>query len=123
MGVRGSPVALNCIVLGISFIKTLSPKSYILLNRNGIEHHMNPEATARNLLYPTEWIFRLFIAAMLIRIANPQWTYAFPNLGDSFIFLLGYYLLLIAAALWFAVQIWVLMKYVSSRRDNAPLPQ
>ncbi|MDN7013956.1 hypothetical protein FGW20_13200 [Methanoculleus sp. FWC-SCC3] len=84
---------------------------------------MNPEATARNLLYPSEWIFRLFIAAMLIHIANPQWTYAFPYLADSFIFLLGYYLLFIGAALWFVVQIWVLMKYVSSRRDSTPLHQ
>ena len=84
---------------------------------------MNPEVTARDLLYPTEWVFRFFIAAMLVRIANPQWTYAFPYLVDSFIFPLGYYLLFIAAALWFAVQIWVLVKFVSSRRDNVPLHQ
>lgn len=84
---------------------------------------MNPGATIRGLLYPTEWIFRFFIAAMLIRVASPQWTYAFPCLPDSFIFPLGYYLLFIGAALWFAVQIWVLMNYVSSRRDDAPLHQ
>lgn len=84
---------------------------------------MNPMETVRDLLYPTEWIFRFFIAAMLVYIANPQWTYAFPYLADSFIFPLGYYLLFIGAVLWFAVQIWVLMKYVSSRRDNAPLDQ
>jgi len=95
----------------------------IFLNSSGIEHHMNPEATVRDLLYPTEWVFRFFIGAMLVYIASPQWTYASPYLADSFIFPLGYYLLFIGAALWFAVQIWVLMKYVSSRRDNAPLHQ
>jgi len=84
---------------------------------------MNQEVTVRDLLYPTEWIFRFFIAAMLVRIVSPQWTYAFPHWADTSIFPLGYYLLLITAGGAFVIQMWVLVKFVSSRRDNVPLHQ
>ena len=103
--------------------RTITTAEVTYLRQRGVKPRMNLRATSRDLLYPTEWVFRFFVAAMLIRIASPQRTYAFPYLADSFIFPLGYYLLFIGAALWFAVQMWVLMKYVSSRRENAPLHQ
>ncbi len=84
---------------------------------------MTPETTIRDLLYPTEWMFRFFIAAMLIRIASPQWAYAFPNLADGFIFPLGYCLLFTAGIGTFVIQVWVGMKYLSSRRHDVPLHQ
>lgn len=84
---------------------------------------MNPGATIRDLFYPTEWMFRFFIAAMLIRIVSPQWTYMFPDLSNLFIFPLGYCLLIIAAVGTFVIQVWVGMKYISSRRHNVPLHQ
>jgi len=84
---------------------------------------MSPGATARDLLYPTEWVFRFFIAAVLVRIVSPQWDYSFPYLVNAFIFPLGYYLLVIAAVGAFVIQIRLLMKFVSSRREHAPLHQ
>lgn len=60
------------------------------LNLSGIQRIMNPMITARDLLYPLEWMFRIFIAAVLIRIANPDWTYALPGLANSFIYPLSY---------------------------------
>lgn len=84
---------------------------------------MNPEATARDLFYPLEWAFRFFIVAVLIRIASPDWTYAFPYLVDSVIFPLSYYLFLIAVAGAAVVQVWVALKFISSRRQNVPQHQ
>jgi hypothetical protein len=84
---------------------------------------MNPEVTPKDLLYPTEWIFRFFIAAVLIRIASPDWAYAFPYLADSVILPLSFYLLVIAAAGAFVVQVRVAMRYISSRRQNVPQHQ
>jgi len=51
---------------------------------------MNPMITARDLLYPLEWMFRIFTADVLIRIASPDWTYALPGLANSFIYPLSY---------------------------------
>jgi len=79
---------------------------------------MNPVEIARDLLYPAEWIFRFFVVAMLIRIASPDWTYAFSDLANSFIYPLGYCLFAIAAAGAVVVQIWVALKFLSSRRQN-----
>ena len=84
---------------------------------------MNPEATPRDLFYPLEWAFRFFIVAVLIRIASPDWAYAFPYLADSVIVPLSYYLFVIAAAGAFVVQVRVVMTYISSRRQNVPQHQ
>lgn len=84
---------------------------------------MNPEATARDLFYPLEWAFRFFIVAVLIRIASPDWTYALPGLANSFIYPLSYYLFVIAVAGAAVVQVWVAMKFISSRRQNVPQHQ
>ncbi|KUL01762.1 MAG: hypothetical protein XE11_2028 [Methanomicrobiales archaeon 53_19] len=84
---------------------------------------MNSVTTARDLLYPLEWAFRLFIAAMLIQVVSPYRTYAFPDLANSFIFPLSYYLFVIAAAGTVVVQVWVAMKFISSRRQNVPQHQ
>lgn len=84
---------------------------------------MGSATTARGLLYPAEWIFRFFIVAVLIRIASPDWTYAFPYLADSIILPLSYYLFVIAAAGAFVVQVRVAMTYISSKRQNVPQHQ
>jgi len=84
---------------------------------------MNPVETVRDLLYPLEWMFRFFIAAMLIQVANPNWTYALPGLANSLIYPLSYYLFVIAVAGAAVVQVWVAMKFISSRRQNVPLHQ
>lgn len=84
---------------------------------------MNPVTTARDLLYPLEWIFRFFIAAMLIQIASPDWTYAFPDLANSFIYPLSYYLFVIGVAGAVVVQVWVAMKFIFSRGQNVPQHQ
>lgn len=84
---------------------------------------MDPMETVKDLLYPAEWIFRFAVIAVLMRIASPDWTYAFPDLANSFIFPLGYYLFTIAAAGAFVVQIWIAMKFISSRRQDVPQHQ
>ena len=84
---------------------------------------MNPEATARDLLYPTEWVFRFFIVAVLIRIACPDWPYALPYLADSVIFPLSYYLFVIVAAGAFVVQVRVALKFISYWRQSVPQHQ
>ena len=81
---------------------------------------MDQETIIRDLLYPAEWIFRFFIAAVLIRIASPDWTYALPGLANSLIYPLSYYLFVIAVAGAAVVQVWVAMKFISSRRQDVP---
>lgn len=77
----------------------------------------------QDLLYPAEWMVRLFIVAVLIRIVSPDWTYAFPDLADSLISPLTYYLFAFAAAGAFVVQIWVVLKFISARRQDVPQHQ
>ena len=97
--------------------------SHTYLKSSGLQHNMNSVTTARDLLYPTEWICRFFIVAVLIRVARPDWTYASSHLANALVSPLTYYLFVIAAAGALVVQIWVGMKYISSRRHNVPLHQ
>jgi len=79
---------------------------------------MNPVIAARDLLYPAEWVVRLFIVAVLIRIASPDWTYALPELANSFIYPLAYCLFVLATVGAVVVQIWVALQFISSWRQN-----
>lgn len=72
---------------------------------------------ARDLLYPTEWAFRFFIIALLIRIASPYWSGDFP-------YETVYCVFVVAGAGALVIQIWLAAKFYSSRRrGNAPCPQ
>jgi len=79
---------------------------------------MPAATTARDLLYPAEWIVRFFVIAMLIQIASPGWAYALPGLAHSLIYPLGYCLFALAAAGAFVVQVRVAMQFISSRRKQ-----
>ena len=71
----------------------------------------------RDLLYPAEWTFRFFIVALLIRTISPYWSDAFP-------FEATYYVFVIAGAGALVIQIWLVVKfYTSWRQENAPHPQ
>ena len=93
-------------------------KPCLFKHPRGITPLMPAATTARDLLYPAEWIVRFFVIAMLIQIASPGWAYALPGLAHSLIYPLGYCLFALAAAGAFVVQVRVAMQFISSRRKQ-----
>jgi len=62
----------------------------------------------RDLLYPSEWEFRFFIVALLIRIASPYWYGDFPYEA-------AYCVFVIAGAGAVVIQIWLALQFYTSK--------
>ena len=93
--------------LGNSF--TLSPSSPPYFNYYTVKEN-NMTTTWRDLLYPAEWGFRFFIAAMLVALFSQ-----FATMG----FVLFFYLMIIGCAVCLILQLRILI-LVMTRKIHLP---
>lgn len=64
----------------------------------------------RALLYPGEWAFRFFVAALIVWLVGREWINPIIDVG--------YCVLTVAVAGTAALQVWVLLRY--ARRGSEP---
>jgi membrane protein DedA with SNARE-associated domain len=62
-------------------------------------------------LYPTEWGFRFFITGALVWLVGRQW--------HEPVAMATFYLLTIAVTVAFVIQVWVMISFIRSRRNDA----